>query len=789
MHPCRMQVLTVESIQAQPPPDAAHCLLESGFNVVLQMPTGAGKTHRAAVAIRHALEAERRAIYVTPTRALANELYTRWSRIWSDARVGVFTGDYGNEQPYPVSFAQAQVLIMTPERLDLCTRQWRQHWQWLPEVDLVVLDEFHLLADSQRGPRLEGAIVRLRELNPFARVVGLSATLGNAVELADWLDGASHVSTQRPIATTWRTLTYNRADQKPGLLLEVVRPLAAMGAKSLVFVQSKRRAEQLAGLLREQGIAAEHHHGGLQFEERRDVEERFRQRSLDVLVATGTLEVGLNLPVRQVVLYDLQQFDGSEFRPLSVISVWQRAGRAGRPGLDDKGEVVLFRARWERDVGYEHGRFESIESRLAHREHLAEQVIVAVSSGFARDRQELRQLAQATLASRQGLLADLELAVSAMCEAGFVSEEPASTDDNAKLRLRATALGRICTRLQVSPETILRMKKLLAQDDALTYLDLLLLCCCLPDSDQVLTVDFEELESLGEQLARRRSHLLSGDIRAMLGPLQLAPKRMLAGVKGSLVLLAWTDSGDAQHVAQALCCYPSEVMRLKDMTLRLLSALRAILKLPQDDGGLTAIRAQGLDQKVARLELMVAAGLDEEAATLTLVSGIGKKWARRLKEAGVGDIEALAQADVSTLLGLGSLSPRRAVQWIEVATTLLSSDALWAPLDVASRVGVQHTPIPLGIDVYRLKRSWQLEAFAMSQPDTFAVRGGADPHRVQRTAAAWCCDCLDYGKGHECKHILATKRLLRDPVVLQADQALQAQPKDERIDLQAWWAK
>ena len=167
-----------------------HCLLDSGFSCILQMPTGSGKTWLAAVAIRKALEAGHRAIYLCPLRALAEELATRWTLEFAGYEVGIFTGDYGPQgRAIPTPYTDADLLIMTPERLDACTRSWRSHWSWIPKVDLVVVDEIHLLGDSHRGARLEGAISRLRRLNPFVRILGLSATLGNrggACRLVGW---------------------------------------------------------------------------------------------------------------------------------------------------------------------------------------------------------------------------------------------------------------------------------------------------------------------------------------------------------------------------------------------------------------------------------------------------------------------------------------------------------------------------------------------------------------------------------------------------------------------------
>jgi helicase len=200
-------------------------LLLSGFNCVLQMPTGAGKTWLAENAIVSTLDAGARAIYLTPLRAQAAELTDEWSERFTNFKVGIFTGDFGSSKKrYPVSFEEAQLLVMTPERLDACTRAWRSHWNWIPEVELLIVDELHLLGEPNRGARLEGAILRMRRLNPFVRLIGLSATLGNIAELAAWLDGIFYLSSWRPVPLTWRIVHFRTATEKPQLLLEQIAP-------------------------------------------------------------------------------------------------------------------------------------------------------------------------------------------------------------------------------------------------------------------------------------------------------------------------------------------------------------------------------------------------------------------------------------------------------------------------------------------------------------------------------------------------------------------------------------
>lgn len=767
--------------------DVASLLMSSGFNLVVQMPTGSGKTYRAANAIYATCCIGYSAIYVAPTRALANELHISWSNQFANLKVGIFTGDYGSERDYPISFKEADILIMTPERLDICTRHWRNNWHWLPRVDLVVIDEIHLLGDTSRGARLEGSIVRLRCINPFARIIGLSATLGNAQEIAEWLEGAVFHSKTQGIPTEWKYAEFSKADQKPLKLLEVIQPIVGIGSRSLVFVQSKRRAEHLAAFLRSVGVNAEHHHGGLGFKERAEVESRFRNRQSEVLIATSTLEVGLNLPVRQVVLYDVQQFDGSDFKPLSVISAWQRAGRAGRLGFDEKGEVVVFRARWEKAQHYERGEFESIDSQMVKRTQLAEQIIVSIASAYARNRAELSQLFSRTLASVQKRLKGIDLTTDTMCEAGFLKEEILGNETTP--RLKATELGRLCTRLLIGPDTVLQIKRTLQLQQTWTNLDLLLLACALPDSEQQIIVDYEELSQLGMGLAQRRSYLLKGDGQHIVETLSITNKRLLSAIKGALILLAWTEMESADEVAENMSCYPNDVTRIKESTLRMLSAIKAVVKASKGDEEMLGIDHSHLDKKIALLELMVRTGLNEEASTLTLVPGIGKAWAAKMVTVGITDLELLAQSSSETLIELGNLSKKRAEEWIENASQLLSSDDLRIISDTADYIQVDMTDINLPVDVYRLKRSWQLQVVATADPDTLQVSGGTDPHLVRETPNSWSCDCLDRASGHECKHLIAVRRWLHDPIILDVDKTLLQQTQLHEVNLRTWWSR
>jgi helicase len=775
------------------PPQAevlASNLLSSGFSCVLQMPTGSGKTWLAEQAISEVLSMGARAIYLAPLRSLAMELVSHWEKRFAGSRVGIFTGDYGKAgRPYPVSFRDAQVLVMTPERLDACTRAWRTHWSWLPKVDLVVVDEIHLLGDRHRGGRLEGTISRLGRLNPFARVLGLSATLGNRRELADWLGGVEYVSDWRPVPLEWRIVRYRRADEKPGMLVEEVGRIVRSGGKSLVFVQSRRRAEELDRKLKASGFRAGHHHAGLPHPERRTVEGKFRNGEVDVLVATSTLEMGLNLPVRQVVLYDVQAFDGVDFRPLSTNSVWQRVGRAGRPGLDSGGEAVLLAPIWDRDTKhYPQGSFEPIRSGLSDPRVLAEQVVAEVACGLSRTAPQLEAVFGRSLAARQRTLPGVKAVVAEMREAGMLREVDEQDGRRSKVQLRATRLGRVASRHLLAPATVLLFRRALEADEELTFFDLLLLSAGSADCEPVLPVDFEELDALASDLARERSLFLRRTRHGISEKLGVDGKRLLSALKMALVGRAWTRSSDAREVAERYDCYPFEVTRLHESLERLLLAMLAVLdgfEEGAEHGEDFYEQHVHLRERLRALHRMIAGGLDETVVTLTLVSGIGPKIAGRLREAGMADVEDLALAQPADLSAVRGVSSQRAQRWVSEAEDLVQTRAAFRYREVGSVGKVTAPGWPADVDPYRLRRSLDLSVVADERG--FLVTGGLEPHLVRLEEFHLLCDCVDAERGHKCKHELAVRLYQGERGLRRLAQRLGSTSTGDEVDLFDLW--
>ena len=279
-------------------------LLEKNKHCLLNMTTGSGKTYLAELAMESVLQSGYKVIYITPLRALAYQQKENWNHRFSNYTIGVFTGETIQKSNTKSCYSKSQILIMTPERLDACMRNWRSHWSWIPDVSLVIIDEFHILGAPDRGPRLEGTITRLMRLNPFLKIIGLSATIPNVNELSLWLDGISYRSTWRQVPLEKKIVRYKSAKEKPIMLIEEVKRCIESGGQSLIFCNSRSRVQSLAILLQENGIDAKYHHAGLLQEQRKKVEDEFILGKNKVLVATSTLEMGLNLPARQVIIYD-----------------------------------------------------------------------------------------------------------------------------------------------------------------------------------------------------------------------------------------------------------------------------------------------------------------------------------------------------------------------------------------------------------------------------------------------------------------------------------------------------
>ena len=167
-------------------------LLE-GKSLLACAPTASGKTLIATMSIYNTL-GKGKAIYLVPLKALGAEKYKEYLSLFKDSsyKVGLSTGDVDSESDY---LAKYDVLILTTEKLDSLLRH---KVGWLSEVKAVIVDEIHLLNDTSRGPTLEIILTLLKSvIKP--QIIGLSATIGNPQELAEWLGATLVIDDWRPV--------------------------------------------------------------------------------------------------------------------------------------------------------------------------------------------------------------------------------------------------------------------------------------------------------------------------------------------------------------------------------------------------------------------------------------------------------------------------------------------------------------------------------------------------------------------------------------------------------------
>lgn len=169
-------------------------LLE-GKNLLVCTPTASGKTLIAELAAMKAVfEKKGKAIYIVPLKALATEKYRDFTRKYGQAaKVALSIGDLDSADPY---LADYDVIITTSEKLDSLLRH---HAPWIVNVSTVIIDEIHLLNDPSRGPTLEIIITILKRLLKNVQIIGLSATIGNPEELAEWLGAKLVEDDWRPV--------------------------------------------------------------------------------------------------------------------------------------------------------------------------------------------------------------------------------------------------------------------------------------------------------------------------------------------------------------------------------------------------------------------------------------------------------------------------------------------------------------------------------------------------------------------------------------------------------------
>ncbi len=360
-------------------------------------PSGSGKTLIGEVcAIHNIFQKFGKSVYLVPYKALATEKYSHFKKSYErfGVKVELSIGDYNVEDS---KLEKADIIVTTYEKMDSILRNFYDK-DWIFDITTIIIDEIHIIGESDRGPRLESLIVRLNEFLHNPQIIGLSATIANPEFFNSWLSSLGNrtaliKSDFRPVPLHYQIKI---SQNKSSSIKRLLKATLEKNGQVLIFLNKRRgtqrEAENIKDLVKKfleekeldvcralekrlssirgghrdlqkvikSGVAF--HHAGLLTKERKIIEDNFRKRILKVICCTTTLSAGINTPARLVILKDFKKYitsgrniknfsgffedgdgDGfAYFKPFSANEVFQILGRAGRPGLDSVGYGLIL---------------------------------------------------------------------------------------------------------------------------------------------------------------------------------------------------------------------------------------------------------------------------------------------------------------------------------------------------------------------------------------------------------------------------------------------------------------
>ncbi len=347
--------VTEMGLELYPAQEEAILELLAGNNIILNTPTGSGKSLVAAAAHYVALAADRRSFYTAPIKALVSEKFFSLRKDFGSERVGMITGDASVNADAPIICCTAEILANQALRDGADA-----------DVDVVIADEFHYYADPQRGWAWQIPILEL----PHVQFLLMSATLGSTAFFESELTRrtgrptALVASDDRPVPLDfeYRRTTLHQsisdlleADRAPIYLVHFTQREATEAAQGYLSLDPLSKTEKAAvkeaigGFRFDSPVGKDLrryilggvgvHHAGLLPKYRLLVEKLAQDGLLKIICGTDTLGVGVNVPIRSVLFTQLCKYDGQSTRTLTNREFKQIAGRAGRKGFDDVGYV------------------------------------------------------------------------------------------------------------------------------------------------------------------------------------------------------------------------------------------------------------------------------------------------------------------------------------------------------------------------------------------------------------------------------------------------------------------
>jgi helicase len=666
-----------------PQAEAINKGLISGNNILAAIPTASGKTLLAELAMLKSISNGGKALYIVPLRALASEKYDRFRQFSSinikdgGVKTGISTGDFESRDEW---LGSNDIIVATSEKTDSLLRN---STSWMEDITTIVVDEVHLLDSAHRGPTLEVTLTKLMKLNPKSHIIALSATVGNAYEVADWLRAKLVLSEWRPTDLkegvfyggninyrgSQQLINEGSDDDSINLLLDTIQG----GGQCLVFESSRKNcvgfakragravsdqldkktrdgldaivdevmeaAESEASKVLAQCIrnGAAFHHAGLNSAHRRLVENGFRDNLIKVICSTPTLAAGLNLPARRVIIRSYKRYDSNYgMQPIPVLEYKQMAGRAGRPHLDPYGESVLIAKSYDEMEAlfenYVEADVEDIWSKLGTENALRTHILSTIVNGFANTRDGLMEFIESTFFAHQNDTWGIMEVVDECLD--FLKEHNMLEGDDDLL---PTSLGRMVSMLYIDPlsgATIIEGLKKVKEPTDLTLIHLI---CKTPDMRQLYmrANDYEIINDFvmahADEFVEVPSQFKATDYEWFLGE-----------VKTAILMLDWIGEKSMDDISKKFNVGEGDIHAFADIAEWLMHAASRLAGLSQLDSADLALI----------LEKRIHYGAQKELIELVMIRGIGRVRARKLYSAGFKGIGDIKMADASVIANL-----------------------------------------------------------------------------------------------------------------------------------------
>lgn len=482
---------------------AQQAVVEAGFldddhNYIIAIPTASGKTLLGVMAALDSIRKGGKVVYAVPLISIQNEKIKEFKKF---EKFNITVGKHPSS---------SDLAVMVFESFDAITRF---SWNTLHEVDLLVVDEFHMIGEYSRGPTIECALTRSRILNPGMRMLALSATLKNMNELATWLDAhvVEHVFRPVPLHKDVLNTEEMGTKNKNDVILKVLKHSIEESSQILVFVSTRRFTESLASYISgkvkkvipkdekktfkevaqkilevpqrrgsrptsvclklaecvENGVAF--HHAGLFDKQKEIIEDEFRSGNLNMIIATPSLMYGVNLPSKSVIIRDYTRWTSQGPQPIPVFDYEQMSGRAGRPGYDKEGYSYLVAKNVDEAYNlkdhYVYGDIEATNSKLLeNRDAVYRQIIAQIASKLSKTPVEIQEFFKETFYgfqmcnneylsafSSDSMEYEINNALEFLIQHGIIQATPEG--------LKTTSLGNLIARTNYSVETAVRLKE------------------------------------------------------------------------------------------------------------------------------------------------------------------------------------------------------------------------------------------------------------------------------------------------------------------------------------------